>query len=149
MSLVKHAKRELELAGLFDKDSDYEGMLGTAVLELVEKFSEQGHSGMSASIVRKLFNIVSDFKTINFLTGEDSEWNDVGEGVYQNNRCGEVFKQKDRYDGKPYTIGGKIFSDDGGKSWYTGRESHVVIEFPYNSNTKPERIIIGKEVKKS
>ena len=28
--LVDHAKKELDLAGLFDKDSDYDGMIGKA-----------------------------------------------------------------------------------------------------------------------
>ena len=39
MSLIKHAERELRLAGFFDKDSDYEGALGKAVMELIEVFS--------------------------------------------------------------------------------------------------------------
>jgi hypothetical protein len=32
MSLVMHAEQELKLAGLLDKDSDYNGMLGYSVL---------------------------------------------------------------------------------------------------------------------
>jgi len=55
MGLMEHAKKELELAGLFAKDSDYGGMLGDAVLELIEKFAEQGHSGASAGMVSDLF----------------------------------------------------------------------------------------------
>ena len=58
-NLVEHAKTELKAAGLLDKDSDYDGMLGEAALELVEVFDKQGHSGLSApyvaSIVNKLF----------------------------------------------------------------------------------------------
>jgi hypothetical protein len=34
MSLIEHAKTELQIAGLFDKDSDYEGALEEAVMEL-------------------------------------------------------------------------------------------------------------------
>lgn len=49
--LCQHAKRELQLAGLFDQDSDYEGMLGTAVYEIIKVFAQQGHSGASAEIV--------------------------------------------------------------------------------------------------
>ena len=33
-NLTDFAERELRLAGLFSKDSDYEGMLGDAVLAL-------------------------------------------------------------------------------------------------------------------
>lgn len=36
MSLKDHAKRELALAGLFDKDSDYAGMIGHAVMKMIE-----------------------------------------------------------------------------------------------------------------
>jgi len=35
-NLVEHAKRELTLAGLFNKDSDYGGMMGDSVMELME-----------------------------------------------------------------------------------------------------------------
>ena len=58
--LVEWAKNELELAGLFDKDSDYDGALGPAILSMVEVFADQGHSGfsagMSAGILNKLLN---------------------------------------------------------------------------------------------
>ena len=40
--LTDHARNELKLAGLFDKDSDYDGMLGDSVMELVKVFSKQG-----------------------------------------------------------------------------------------------------------
>jgi len=40
--LVQHANDELRLAGLFDEDSDYNGMIAKATLELIEKFAEQG-----------------------------------------------------------------------------------------------------------
>lgn len=48
-------KRVTEL-GLLDPDSDYDGMLGRAIIELSETFAKQGHSGMSASIVIHVFN---------------------------------------------------------------------------------------------
>jgi len=41
------AIRNLELAGLFDKDSDYDGMLGNAVKRLLETHQKEGHSGAS------------------------------------------------------------------------------------------------------
>ena len=48
MNLIQHAQLELKLAGLFNKDSDYGGEIGKAVLELVNVFEKQGHSGFSA-----------------------------------------------------------------------------------------------------
>ena len=47
-------KRLTEL-GMFDKDSDYDGMIGEAIMELSETFSNQGHSGMSALLTISLF----------------------------------------------------------------------------------------------
>lgn len=48
-------KRLIEL-GMFDKDSDYDGMIGEAIMELSKVFAEQGHSGMSAFITLQLFH---------------------------------------------------------------------------------------------
>ena len=37
--LVDHAKRELELAGMFDKDADYNGALAPQIVKIVEVFA--------------------------------------------------------------------------------------------------------------
>lgn len=104
MSLVEHAKYELELAGLFDKDSDYDGMLGEAVLELVKVFAKQGHSGFSAHTVLELFNTVASYKPLSPIGVSEDEWMDVSgsssEPMWQNKRRGTTF------------------SRDGGKTWY-------------------------------
>jgi len=121
MSLVKHAKMELKIAGLFDKDSDYNGMLGKAVLELVEVFSRQGHSGSSASMVSNLFDKLSRYKPLCPLTFKDEEWVEVGEGKFQNKRNCSVFK--DGKDGKPYFIDAFVkiaLFPDGHKSGWSG-----------------------------
>lgn len=62
--LVDDAKRNLVAAGLFDADSDYSGMLGSAVLELVKKFAKQGHSGSSAYMTLELFDRVAKRKPL-------------------------------------------------------------------------------------
>lgn len=49
------ARKWLEKEGLFDKDSDYDGWLGTSVMEVVELIAKQGHSGGSAS---RLYDIL-------------------------------------------------------------------------------------------
>jgi hypothetical protein len=58
MSVKEEAKRNLELAGLFDKDSDYGGMLGHAVMKLVEAHCSEGHSGFSHELTLQIFNKV-------------------------------------------------------------------------------------------
>ena len=49
-------KKRLTELGMFDKDSDYDGMIGEAIMELSEVFADQGHSGMSAVITVQLFH---------------------------------------------------------------------------------------------
>lgn len=129
-SLERHAWYELELAGYFDKDSDYDGMLGTAVLELIETFAKQGHNGFSEVIVSNLFNKLSRYEILLPLSGKYWEWNEVGSGVFQNNRCSHVFKDANKFNGQAYDIDGKIFREPGG-STYTSSESCVPITFPY------------------
>lgn len=63
-NLVDHANKELKRVGLFDKDSDYDGMLGEGVLELISTFAAQGHSGMSAAMTRELFYKLSNFEEL-------------------------------------------------------------------------------------
>ena len=105
--LVDHGKEELERAGLFDKDSDYDGMLGEAVLELLQTFSKQGHSGFSAQLTMELFNKLVKYETLTEITDDPEEWMAVsedmalGEGVWQSRR-------------NP-----ALFSNDGGKNYYS------------------------------
>lgn len=53
-NLTDWARRELEIAGLFQKDSDYDGMIGQAAYDLIRLFSMQGHSGFSAALVAEI-----------------------------------------------------------------------------------------------
>jgi hypothetical protein len=55
MSETQWGIRNLELAGLFDKDSDYGGMVGEAVKKLLEIHQAEGHSGFSHIMVVTLF----------------------------------------------------------------------------------------------
>ena len=56
MTRHEYFKKRLSELGMYDADSDYDGMIGQAVEKLSEVFSEQGHSGMSAAITIRLFN---------------------------------------------------------------------------------------------
>ena len=114
-NLIKHAERELELAGLMSKDSDYNGMLGTAALELIKVFSEQGHSGCSAGMTIGLFSKLADFKPLCPLTLADDEWNEVGESIYQNKRNSAVFK--DGLRGDAYYIDAYTKKTQTGSCW--------------------------------
>ena len=125
-NLENHARRELKIAGQFHKDSDYGGMLGDAVMELVRVFSAQEHSGFSAKMTISLFERVARFEPLTPLTGEPDEWNDVGNGLLQNRRCSHIFKE----NGEAYDIVGRIFRDKDGIT-YTNKDSQVPVAFPY------------------
>ena len=135
MSLTEHAERELRAAGLFDNDSDYDGMLGDAVLELIKVFAGQGHSGMSAGIVTSLFEKLARYEPLGPLTGEDDEWVQLDYGnniAAQNKRCGHVFK---RADGTAYDGEGRVFRESNG-ACHTSSASRVDITFPYTPVTE-------------
>lgn len=113
-NLVKHAQKELEIAGLLDSEKDfYGGVTGKAVLDIMETFSKQGHSGASAPLVASLFKELSSFGVLSPLTGEDDEWNEIGEDRYQNNRHSAVFKE----EGRCYYIDGIIKQTPNGTCW--------------------------------
>ena len=100
MSLVEHAEKELNLCGLLDVDSDYDGLLGHSALEIVRVFADQGHSGASAYMVIELVGKLLRFEPLTPLTYGPEEWTEVAEGLWQNKR---------QYD---------VFSKDGGKTHY-------------------------------
>ena len=117
MSLEKFAERELEKIGAFSKEDDfYGGMTGKAVMELVKTFSNQGHSGMSASLVSSLFNKLVNFENLTPLTFEDDEWEKIDDNTFQNLRNSSVFKDID--ENKPYNVGAYVLvNKKTGTSW--------------------------------
>lgn len=142
MSILDHAERELDLMGMAD-DGDMNGVMRNHILHMVKEFANEGHSGFSASYAIQVLEKLLKFEPITPLTGEDWEWNNVsemsGETLYQNARCGRVFKNDDG----AYDIDGKVFwewytdkeTGEKFKSYYTGRESRVPVTFPYNPTT--------------
>ncbi len=121
-----YAREELRRAGWFDEDAMYGDMMPNAVLAMARQFADEGHSGMSASIAVALFKDVAMFKPLTPLTGDDDEWSECGEGVFQNKRCSHVFRE----NGQAYDIEGRIFREPDG-CCYTSRDSRVDVEFPY------------------
>ena len=104
-NLIDHAEREMRLAGLYDADADYGGMIPEAVLALVKVHAEQGHSGGSHAMVMAIFNRVANFKTLTPVTDDPGEWVDQsaasgGTPCWQNKRQSSCF------------------STDGGKTHY-------------------------------
>jgi len=114
-NLIQHAKQELEIAGMFDEDADYGGLLAKSTMELIEKFAEQGHSGGSAPSVIHMFSKLANFKPLGPITGKDEEWTEVSDGVFQNKRLSAVFKHGK--DGKPYYLDAMVFKGQNGNTF--------------------------------
>ena len=100
MSGIDFARRELEILEKQAEADSPEGLemqkyVTKCVIDLMEVFSKQGHSGLSASYVANLFDRLVQFKPLSPLTGEDDEWEPIGGGEYQNKRCPSVFKDAD------------------------------------------------------
>lgn len=147
-----HAMTEFRAAGWLDDNGNYcdemQGMICNHVLALLDVFAGEGHSGYSAPYAINLFSTLAKFEPVVPLTGKDWEWNNVsdvsGREMYQNKRCGAVFKSPDCFDGQAYYLDGKVFwewyksNEDGEifKSYYTGKDSRVPIEFPYTPKTE-------------
>ena len=145
MSLVQYAESELDRIGMTDED-DYNNMMRKHLLHMVREFSEEGHSGFSASYALQCLEKLLRFKPLSPLTGDDDEWHDVSSisdvPRFQNKRCGSVFKEGK--DGEAYDIDGKVFwewyKDEQGnavKTYYTCYESRVPVKFPYTVPDKP------------
>lgn len=135
-SLVEHAKQELEMAGLFGDGDFYGGETGKAVMELIEAFSKQGHSGMSAQQVVGLFKELALFRPINPIKGIDEEWNEVGSDVFQNKRFSAVFKDGD--GGRPYYLDAIVWQEEGGGCFtgvVNGIQSRQFIKLPFLPKT--------------
>ena len=149
MSYKDHAEMEFRALGYkpIDQEEGPNKWIQEDVMELLEVFSKQGHSGMSAPVCVMCFEKLALFEPLSPLTGEDWEWAEVGEGAFQNRRLSEVFKDKDRFDGQPYHIRAVVFwewvegtDEDGNpyqfKSYYTCADSFRPIEFPYTPTTE-------------
>lgn len=95
MSLVEHAKRELELCGQFAEDPAY----AQSIVAAVAAFASYGHSGGSAGVALHQLTALLRFEALSPLTSDPDEWVDHG-GVWQNRRDS------------------RAMSGDGGKTWW-------------------------------
>lgn len=134
---TRYAMSEFEAAGWVTVadgaekwTDDMQEHMCKGVLKLLEMFSEEGHSGSSAPYAVEMFKKLAMFEPIAPITGADSEWHEVSDGIFQNMRCSHVFKQADRFNGQAYDIEGIIFREPNG-CCFTGTGSSVPITFPY------------------
>jgi hypothetical protein len=129
-----HAIREFKAAGYLPIGECEDGpnkWMQENVLELIRVFSKQGHSGFSAPYCIDTFKKLAMHEPLVPLSGNDDEWNEIGDGVFQNKRCSHVFKQADRFNGQAYDINGRIFREPNG-CCYTSAGSCIPVTFPYS-----------------
>lgn len=107
-NLIRHAEDEMMRAGLYDKDSDYGGMIPEAVMKLVRALASEGHSGGSHALTMQIFNRVANYHTLSPLTNDPAEWMEVSDMCPVEQR--PVFQS--RRDPS-------FFSNDGGKTGYS------------------------------
>jgi hypothetical protein len=134
---------EQELARIPKDDDGMQELINKHILDMVKVFCDEGHSGFTVNYTVNILDRLLRYLPITPIEDTPEDWNEVGHGVYQHRRCSNVFKDKSQFDGKAYILDAKIFSDDGGKTWFTNSESRAVIEFPYTVPTSPKRYLIG------
>ena len=143
-NMIEHAKREFLALGYKPIEKEEDGpnkWIQENVLELLEVFSRQGHSGFSANFAINYFKELATFNPLSPLKFDDDEWNDVseeiGQTIYQNNRLSSVFK--DGKNGKPYYLDAVVFRTENGAT-FTGpaylSNGDVVMSRQYIDTTK-------------
>lgn len=137
MTNLEYAKSELDRIG--KDDEGYQDLMNNHILEIIEVFSKQGHSGFSASYAINVLERLLRYKPLSALTGDDDEWEKGISGNWQNKRCCSVFKDK---DGNVYDIDAVVCSDNGGITWFSSNRFRKKVTFPYYPPTDPERVYI-------
>ena len=145
MSLTDYAKSELER---IPKDEDgMQDMINNDILEIIETFGEQGHSGTSANYALSALDRLLRWKPLTPLTGEDDEWHMVSQtdtyAAYQNKRCSSVFKDVYK-NGSVSCVDNDaiVVSDDGGHTWCYMSDIKKEITFPYTPPIHAEKVYI-------
>lgn len=146
-----HEYAESEMAIAWPESDSLQDVIKSNVLSMIDVFAEQGHSGASAAYTLNILDRLIRFKPISPLTGDEDEWGEPDSGsrdyCQQNKRCSSVFRIN--FDNKTaYDIDGRVFSDDGGKTFWSTYESRIPVSFPYTPSTRPERIILNQDSRK-
>lgn len=76
------------------------------------------------------------------VTGDYDEWHDEDEnGVSVNKRCADL--TKDDWDNASARLkDGRVFSTDGGKTWFTNEHSGLPLEFPCELPSEPSKFVL-------
>lgn len=124
-NLVRHAIKELKLAG-YDKDAcGPNKWMYDQVIELLTVFASHGHSGHSAPYAINLFIKLANWETISPLTFADNEWVEISTNVWQNKRKSSFFKDIDGsiHNVDAYTKKPTMYWDKDKQMWATNENA--------------------------
>lgn len=100
MSMVEHARRELEIIG--EEPDVIEGYL-----KVIQAFADMGHSGGSAMVAIPVIGILLNQENLSALTDYPDDWHYHDQSVW--GAQGGIWQSKRN---------SKAFSQDGGKTYY-------------------------------
>ena len=139
MEKLQYAKEELKRAGFYDEDAMYGGLLPNAVLELLEVFSNQGHSGMSAGVTIGLFKTLAEGKPLVPITNDPENWVKAvgGDEMQQHKKLSALFKNGD--EGEPYYLDAIVWQGEESYDTFTGQvedvQSRQYVQWPFMPKT--------------
>lgn len=141
MNLIEHAKREFLAAGYDPVEECEDGpnkWIQENVIELLEVFSKQGHSGHSAPYAINTFKKLADYKPLGPIMCTDEEWGEpYDDDHYQNKRLSSVFK--DGKEGIPYYLNAIVWQGEDSWNTFTGTVEGVsslqYIKLPFTPKT--------------
>lgn len=142
-SLLLFAEEEL---ARIPKDAD--GMqedINKHILDMVRVFCDENHLGTSARYTVSLLNRLLLCLPLTPIEDVTEEWRRFDTGVEQHMRCSSIFRDLNRFDGKAYHIEARVFSEDGGETWFYNKNSSMVIDFPYYVPEGPKRYLIAED----
>ena len=93
MSIIEQAKSELKRVNFGEEDS-------AVMIQILEMFFGHWDSGGAVHFAAPVLQRLIAGKCVTPLSGADDEWVDHGSGVFQNIRCGSVFKDPRFHEGK-------------------------------------------------
>ena len=105
--MIEKAKYELDLILNDCKDEEAKKMqedINNHILEMVKIFANYGHSGFSAEYtINTLIKLLRQ-ENLTPLTLKDDEFLEVSDGIFQNVRDYRIFKDKNKFGGRPYNV---------------------------------------------
>jgi len=128
--LLAHAKAEFDLAGVSEEERK-------EVMELLECFARQGHSGGSAPITLDVFHKLAMYKPLSEITDANADWQEVAPVIFQSRRLSSLFK--DALNPGGYFIDAIVWVDQNGTAFtgtdVAGYSSHQRVQFPFVPKT--------------